>query len=536
MRVKFTIPPKFPIPRGRRTRTLLASGVALAGLSGLAFSQVTPAVADPTVTLAAVGVDATQDVYNQFALDLTGSNLLGSWNATGASPISYTDGTSGAMCSFQRPGGSAAGVVALQDAIKSPPPPPGPLIPQPGCVDIARSAEGVTKPSATGAIVWIPFAIDAVAAATGPASCTGTACSAYPYTYTEASGSVQNTVSAAPVPTNITHANLFTEVDLYNLYFNCATVTAGGVTYWPSGSPTAQPAGSQQIDLYLPPAGSGTASFWASTFGSFSVSAPPPCVHQVIVGGALATAAGGVPVVDSDGTAMATDPDGFGPFPVAQWAAQSNGHFDRRHTAVVQPLEACSVPLGVASTCAGPALAPYTTAGGTAVNVNPNFPLTFPVYSVVPYARVINAGDPLYSFLNANSIQDTLCNDFSAISSYGFAPIAQCGQVLTANRGGPAAGPTSVSVAVSASPNPATPGTLVVLSAVVTPATATGTIQFAVNGTAVGGPDLISGGTTSNVFTAPSVTAPTVFTITATYIPTGNFAATTPGTTSLTVT
>jgi hypothetical protein len=131
---------------------------------------------------------------------------------------------------------------------------------------------------------------------------------------------------------------------------------------------------------------------------------------------------------------MATDPNGFGPFSVAQWIAQTNGHDDRRHAAVVQPLEACTTPLTAASTCSGSPVAPYTTSG-TTLSLNGSFPITRPVYSVVSYARVTNTADPLYSFLNGNSIQDTLCNDITAISSYGFAPNGSCGAVLTANRG-----------------------------------------------------------------------------------------------------
>jgi hypothetical protein len=436
------------MPRKRRTRALLASGVALAGFSGLAFAQVSPAMADPTTTLVAVGSDTVQDVYNQFALDLTGSNLLGSYNAinpvTNAAQeiITPSDGTSGASCSFQRPNGSGAGVAALQVSVNPATTYPGVTaltgtqIPQPGCVDIARSSSGVAQQSNTGALVWIPFATDAVAGATGTVGTTPGANNGatYQYTYTEANTigttNIQNTVTAQPVFTNITHANLFTEVDLLNLYANCATVTEGGVTYNPGTATTGQ----QQIDLYIPQSGSGTAKFWAKTLGGFSLSTLPACVHQTIVGGPLATATGGVPVEEHNGTPVATDPNGFAPFSIAQWIAQSNNHNDRRHTAVVLPLEACTTPLTVTSTCSGAPVVPYT---GTAPNLalNASFPITRPVYSVVSYARVTNTSDPLYSFLNAASVQDTLCNDFGAISGYGFAANASCGAVLTANRG-----------------------------------------------------------------------------------------------------
>jgi ABC-type phosphate transport system substrate-binding protein len=436
------------MPRKRSMRALLATGVALAGAAGLAFTQVTPAMADPTVTLVAVGSDTVQDVYNQFALDLN-STLLGSYDAinpvTQAAQeiITPTDGTAGKNCSFQRPNGSGAGTAALQVATNPSTTYPGETaltgtqIPQPGCVDIARSSSGVAQQSNTGALVWIPFATDAVAGATGPSSCT-TGCTAYNYTYTEASTigttNIQNTVSATPVVSVITKANLFTEVDLLNLYANCQPVTEGGVTYWPLGSPVTQPAGSTVIDLYIPQSGSGTAKFWAKTLGNFSLSTLPACVHQTIVGGPLATATGGVPIEEHNGTPMATDPAGFGPFSIAQWIAQSNGHNDRRHAAVVQPLVACSTPLTTSSTCSGSPVVPFTGTPGN-LALNGSFPITRPVYSVVSFARVTNTSDPLYSFLNGNSIQDTLCNDASTITGYGFALNGSCGAILTANRG-----------------------------------------------------------------------------------------------------
>jgi hypothetical protein len=438
-----------PKPRARSMRALLASGVALAGGAGLAFTQVTPAMADPTVTLVAVGADTTQDVYNQFALDLN-STLLGSWNATnpvtGAAQeiITPSDGTSGKNCSFQRPNGSNAGIAALQVAVNPSTSYPGETaltgtaIPQPGCVDIATSSSGVAQQSNTGALVWIPFATDAVAGATGGTAAQVSGVPAYSYTYTENSTigttNIQNTVSAQPVATTITHANLFTEVDLLNLYANCQPVTEGSVTYWPLGSPVTQPAGSTVIDLYIPQSGSGTAKFWAKTLGNFSLSSLPACVHQTIVGGPLASATGGVPIEQNNGTPMATDPAGFGPYSIAQWIAQSNGHNDRRHTAQIQPLESCSTPLTTSSTCSGSPVAPFTGTAGN-LSLNGSFPITRPVYSVVSFARVTNTSDPLYSFLNGNSIQDTLCNDASTITGYGFALNGSCGAILTANRG-----------------------------------------------------------------------------------------------------
>jgi hypothetical protein len=100
----------------------------------------------------------------------------------------------------------------------------------------------------------------------------------------------------------------------------------------------------------------------------------------------------------------------------------------------------------------------------------------------------------------------------------------------------PSAGPaTNVSVALAASPNPATSGQSVTLTATVTPSNATGTIQFENNGTNINGPVTIAGGSATTSTTFSGITTATTESLTAVYTPTGNFAATTPGTLSLPV-
>jgi hypothetical protein len=100
----------------------------------------------------------------------------------------------------------------------------------------------------------------------------------------------------------------------------------------------------------------------------------------------------------------------------------------------------------------------------------------------------------------------------------------------------PPAGPaTNVSVALAASPNPATSGQSVTLTATVTPSNATGTIQFENNGTNINGPATIASGSASTSTTFSGITTATTESLTAVYTPTGNFAATTPGTLSLPV-
>jgi phosphate transport system substrate-binding protein len=412
---------------------MLALGMAVVGFTGLALSQATPALADPTVTLVAVGSDTIQDVYNQFGLDAAG-NLLGSYDAvnpvTAAAHeiITPVDGTATVKCSFARPNGSGEGTADLRLAL-NPASPNGGSAPAPvagqGCVDIARSSSGPgSLQSNTGPIVYIPFALDAVAGATGGSSCPGTTCAAYQYTYTN--GTTQ-TVTATPVVSAITQADLFTENDLINLYKNCTAITEGGVTYDPHSPPAA---GDTQIDLYVPQSGSGTRNFWASTLG-FSNTSLPACVHDTIVGGPLGTATPAVPVEEHNGTPMATDPNGFGPFSIAQWISQRNGHNDRRHTAVLHNLAPCT------GTVCTAAVSPFSNGNPATGSLNSSFPITRNVYSVVSFARVTTTSDPLFSLLNnANPAGAFMCTDSLQIISYGFAvlPATTCGEVIAANR------------------------------------------------------------------------------------------------------
>ena len=429
---------KSPSLHKPRLRVMLALGMAVVGFTGLAFAQASPALADPTVTLVAVGSDTIQDVYNQFGLDASG-NLLGSYDAVNPVTqaaheiITPVDGTATAKCSFARPNGSGEGVADLRLAI-NPATTNGTAAPLPsaqqGCVDIGRSSSGPgSLQSNTGPLVYVPFALDGVAGATGPASCPGTTCASYQYTYT-GSDNAQHTVTATPTPTVLANVGMFTLHDLQTLYKNCTAVTANGVTYDPN---TPNATGTTKIDLYVPQSGSGTRNFWATTLG-FSNSSLPACVHDTIVGGPLATATPAVPVEEHNGTPMATDPNGFGPFSIAQWISQRNGHNDRRHTAVVQNLGPCT-DITNPATCTAP-VSPFSNGNPATGGLNTGFPITRQVFSVVSFARVTNPADPLFSLLNnANPSGATVCVDSLQIASYGFANLgATCGAVLTANR------------------------------------------------------------------------------------------------------
>ena len=107
---------------------------------------------------------------------------------------------------------------------------------------------------------------------------------------------------------------------------------------------------------------------------------------------------------------MATDPDGFGPFSIAQWISQSHGHDDRRDTAVIHSLAPCS-----SSTSCQAAVSPFTAGGA----LNTSFPITRSVYSVVSFSRVSNTADPLFDLLNGTG--SFVCSDQLSILAYGFA-------------------------------------------------------------------------------------------------------------------
>ena len=417
--------------RKRKLRNLIAVGVAFAGLSSIALAQTTPAMADPTETLVAVGSDTIQDVWNQFATHL-GGNFVGSYNATNPTTnttgedITPADGTASVNCAFVRPNGSGAGIAALKyslgdhstavvNALTPALNTSHVDLPGAGCVDIARSSSNPGSNgnyAGTDAIQYIPFALDAVTGATGPA--------------TSQSGDTftVNGTTVSPVATTITDADEFTVANLTTLYHDCQPVTLpDGTTYWPKNGVAAQPAGSKVIDLYVPQAGSGTRNFWGQQLGNFPTGAGalPQCVFDTIQGGPVT----GVAVEEHDGTAVSTDPNGYGPFSIAQWISQRGGHNDRRHDAVIHSLatDTLNPPTEVS---------PFSNGNPATGTLNTSFPITRQVFNVVSQARILNANDPLHSLLVGSTSQ--VCNDKSDILSYGFALIgSSCGQVIQAN-------------------------------------------------------------------------------------------------------
>lgn len=401
-----------------RFKGLAVVGAVTLGFAGAAFAAAAPASADPAFNFVQVGSDTTQNVMDYFAGQTSGG-IIGSYDAvnpvTAVADETITPGVAGSggaqlNCSFTRPNGSGQGFAALDYSFNTSTTlaqlttPPGA-----GCIQMSRSsgAPGSATKVATGpgilntagALIYVPFALDAVTDATGSSSpgivttqCNGPTT---PAGFTCSSTTGLGTVTYTAAKTNITNANLFTLANLQSLYGSCATVTVNGVTYNPGTATTGQ----QQIDLYAPQNGSGTLSFWESKMG---VTAVQGCWHQTIAAGA----ATGVSVEEHDGTALASDPNGIAPISIAKWIAFSNGVVtpDVRYGDVLQPVN------GVAP-----------TTGGT---LNTSFPIVREVYNVMSYNAIVNStGDTSFNAVQSGLFSGTgsaICQSGTTIQVLGF--------------------------------------------------------------------------------------------------------------------
>jgi len=385
--------------RATRLKALVATGTIALGFAGVGLAaSAGPAVADPSVNYIATGSDTIQDVMNGFAL-LEG-NVLGSYNAVNPvtaatheiitpSKVPFGTNTPVTNCSYARPNGSSEGFAALDFSITQvslahlATPGPGP-----GCVDIARSSSAPgsfansgpgSSNTTSGPLIYIPFALDAVAGAVG-----GT--------------------------TNITDANSFTTAELTSMYGSCAATVVGTNTYFPTQSGVTTPPGDIGINLYAPQSGSGTLKFWASKVGLTLDSNGAPtgtsalCVHQTIVNGPNT----GTIVEEHNGLAVGTDPNGYMPFSIAQWIAQSGGIDDRRNGAVLTNIDGTS---------------PFTTTG----TLNTAFPYRREVYLVTAFDRVVQTNDGKFDSVLSGLLNGTgsfLCHATITIRTYGFATLS----------------------------------------------------------------------------------------------------------------
>ena len=378
--------------RGWRAALTLGTVAALVGAVSVGLAS--PASADPVTNYVAVGSDTTQDVIDQFAKDRS-NGVVGSFDAI--NPVTKAahevivprDG-----CSMTRPNGSGEGLNALRKSINQATSAAQLLDPpEAGCVDFSRSSSGpgTLHGSPNGALQYVPFALDAVGTATGPATAVGPPDPA--------------------VATAITQADAFTLAQVQAMYANCTPEAAGGVTYDPTGTV----AGDTPIHLYIPQPGSGTRTFWAGQMGIPDPNNLPSCVHDHSVLDSTE------PIEEHDGTIYAQDANAFGPFSIAQWVAQKNHPtVDRRHNAVLHQLN------GVAA----------LTAGGS---LNTAYPVKREVYNVALRTAITNgAGGPgtdagLSALISGPNSR--LCQDLGTIVSFGFAvlnsaPLGHtCGQI-----------------------------------------------------------------------------------------------------------
>jgi len=149
-----------------RTARIGAAGIALAAA---AFSIGT-AAADPQGSptyrqLAGVGSDTTQDVINAVANNVTisGTKVLGSYNATGSSQITTKDPSTTPGCTINRPNGSGQGRSALLASLQANSGSGN------GCLDFSRSSSLNLAPSSPS-LTYVPFARDTVSYAVTPDS------------------------------------------------------------------------------------------------------------------------------------------------------------------------------------------------------------------------------------------------------------------------------------------------------------------------------------------------------------------------------
>ena len=404
-----------PQPTALRRKWLVGSVVAAVAAVSAVVGFSGPAAADPILTYVGVGSDTTQDVMNGVAESI-GFGAIASYDAvdpTGtvaANPlIKSKDG-----CLFTRPNGSGAGLAQLQYSINSATgnQPGGTKPTISGCVDFGRSSSGPTF-SATGKLVYIPFALDAVTSATGPATAVGGGDPA--------------------VATEIVDANSFTKANLTTLY-SCTAITINNKKYDPtvaSDNPGATPP-VVAVHLKVPQGNSGTRKFWAQQLGfddgTASGHSLPSCVKDTWTD--TATPPVTHSIEEHDGTVYANDANALGPFSVAQFIAQSNGINPRLHNVAIHSLGTTD------PTTQNPTTTFPVVAGA---KLKTTFIITREVYNIVELARVTQ-GDPKFDaglfqlFVGTSSL---VCSQSVTIQTFGFATLATAPAGHTCGATGP---------------------------------------------------------------------------------------------------
>lgn len=349
-----------------RVRTLVraAAAAALSACLG-AMLLGRPAAADPppSGSLCGVGSETTEEVMQGLAP--LSSGRIENWHATILATGVVCDGVP-----ITRPASSSEGRDALFRSMGATVPTPWAVSPVPvgsGIIGFARSSiqPPTGEVSASGDVIYIPFALESVTWATDD------------------------------VPIAALSGASLTPAQLTTLYQDCGTVSVPGGTLNPSQS-------GGNVDLFIPQPGSGVRGFWQSAvapagFGSCVFDRYHPSTGQPVV-------TGGVLNADHDGAVLRLNGSAITPFSIPEWVSQANGLLpDIRQGAALHPIGGTAPTTGPGSPVAG----------------NPGFPVTRPVFNVVPAGLVagpINTPTEL-AFVGSGS---GVCINTATITDYGF--------------------------------------------------------------------------------------------------------------------
>jgi hypothetical protein len=242
--------------RSTRVKSLVVVGAIALGFAGTALVAALPASADPAFNFIAIGSDTTENVMDYFAAD-TGGGILASYDAVNPTsqaqaelitPAVALAGGAQLNCDFTRPNGSGQGLETIDHSDG------GPLADglatevQAGCIAVSRSSSAPSAATgaagtllATGNLVYIPFAVDAVTWATGPTTSISETTQCVAAT-SGCSGVGQNgnapgigNITFMTTPTTISQTADFSVAQLTTLYGTCSSVTVGSTTYNPVG-------------------------------------------------------------------------------------------------------------------------------------------------------------------------------------------------------------------------------------------------------------------------------------------------------------
>lgn len=340
-----------------RRRAVVAAAAAAAvalGAFGAAGAANAEPVGSPTFrSLAGVGSDTTQDLYNGLSQVITnagGTKLLGSYNATNPTTGAVNDPitTKSGGTTFDRPNGSSQGVSALKSAKDTTTVFRGTNLVSTD-VQFACSSSAATTWIPAGAYSYIPIALDGV-------------------TYAKsASGAAPSNIPLGTSTGQDSDGDGILDLTLRNIYTRNATTTlenAAGTTFTVGNQ-----ASGAQIVPFKPQSGSGTLSFWTTALGGSLGS---------IVSDTYTDGSGSHSVQEHDGSVTAAVTNAIMPFSIAQHIAQGNSTTiaseygitvaDRRHGAVLGQIN------GVAPLVSGA--------------LNTAFPVVRPVFTVVEYAEL----------------------------------------------------------------------------------------------------------------------------------------------------